>query len=104
MDLSKLSQKELSKRCAWCHKVIPHDAECFGAGGRVWAAAKPVVAAHEGELIPMPLSGGREIIAIVTTANSEARAHGHDLYFQACSEECCAAISTAIKAELPGTN
>ena len=104
MNLSKLSQKALLARCAWCHKVLPKDKECFGAGGHVWPAAKPVLVGYEGKLLPMRLSTGREIIAIVPTADSDARAAGHDLYFQACSEECGAAISGAIRAELPGPN
>jgi len=104
MNLAKLSQKDLTARCAWCHKVMPDDKECFGAGGHVWPAAKPIIARLEGKLVPMRLSTGREIIVIVPTADSEARAQGHDIYIQACSEECCTAASEAIQAELPGSN
>ena len=104
MNLAKLNQKQLMTRCAWCHKVISQKNERFGGGTRVSPAAKPLLTAHEGKLIPMPLTTGREIIAIVPTADSEARAAGHDIYFQTCSEECCTAVSNAIRAELPGPN
>jgi hypothetical protein len=104
MNLSKLSQEKLLARCAWCHKVLSKDKECFGVMGRVWPAARPVLAGHEGKLVPMRLSAGQEIIGIVPTADSDARAAGHDLCFQVCSKECGAAISGAIRAELPGPN
>jgi hypothetical protein len=104
MKLDTLSQKQLLKRCAWCHKVIPSDQERFGGGARVWPSAKPVVAAHEGKAAPLSLSTGRQIIAIVPTADSEARAAGHDIFFQACSEECCVAVTSAIRADLGGPN
>ena len=104
MNLSKLTQKQLMKRCAWCHKVIPEDQECFGSGGKVWPSAKPLLAENEGKLIPMRLSTGREIIVVVPTSDSEARAEGYDIFFQACSEECGKAILAATRAELPGSN
>ena len=104
MNLAKLTQKQLMKRCAWCHKVMPEDKECFGAGGKVWPSAKPLLAGHEGSLMPMRLSTGREIIVGVPTLDSDARAEGHDIFFQACSEECGNAISRAVRAELPGSN
>ena len=104
MNLTKLSQKQLMATCAWCHKVMPQDKECFGGGTRVWPTAKPLLVAQEGKFLPMPLSTGREIIAIIPTADSEARAAGYDIYFQTCSEECCAALAGAVRAELPGPN
>ena len=104
MKLENLSQKQLLKRCAWCHRVMPANAECFGGGTTVWPSAKRLVAAQAGKLVPLSLSTGRQIIAIVPTVDSEARAAGHDIYFQACSEECCAAVSSAIRADLGGPN
>ena len=104
MNLSKLSQDELLTRCAWCHKVMPEDEECFAAGGKVTPEAKAFIAENEGKLLPLRLSIGQEIIAIVPTADSEARAEGNDIFFQACSEACCAATTAAIRAELPGKN
>ena len=104
MNLSKLSQKNLQARCSWCHKVLPEGEECFGAGARIWPSARPLLAEHEGKLFPLRLSTGHELIVIVPTADSVAHAEGHDIFFQACSEKCGAAISGAIKAELPGSN
>ena len=104
MNLAKLTQGQLMKRCAWCHRVMPEDKECFGAGGKVWPSAKALLVGHEGTLMSMRLSTGKEVIVVVPSSDSEARSEGHDLFFQACSEECVQAISDAIRAELPGSN
>jgi len=104
MNLANLSQKDLTARCAWCHKVMPDDKECFWCRRSCMACCKAHHCRLEGKLVPMRLSTGREIIVIVPTADSEARAQGHDIYIQACSEECCTAASEAIQAELPGSN
>ena len=49
--------------------------------------AKSLLSGHEGSLVPMLLSSGREIIVAVPTSESEARAAGHDVYFQTCTEQ-----------------
>lgn len=100
MDLTTLSRDELLERCAWCHRRIPEDQECFGAGARVRPEAKNLLAGHEGNLLPIELSDGRQVIVVVPTADSEARAAGHDVYFQACSEQCCRELSNALRSEL----
>ena len=104
MNLENLSQKELTARCSWCHEVLQENTECFGVGGKVWPAAKPLIARLQGKLAPMRLSTGREIIVVVPSADSEARAEGNDIYVQACCEACAAAVSSALRAELPGAN
>lgn len=104
MDLTRLSQNELMARCGWCHRKLGDDEECFGAGARVSPLGQAFITENEGKLVRLPLSTGHEIIAIVTTAESEARAAGHDIYLQACSEACCAAATAALRAELPGKN
>jgi len=100
MSLSKLSQKELQLRCSWCHCLIPEDQECFGAGARVRPEAKHLIGEHEGRFMTMRLSGDREVIVMIPTAESDARRAGDDIYFQACSEDCCDAITKAIRREL----
>lgn len=100
MDLTHLSHNELLARCAWCHQRIPEDQECFGAGARVRPDAKSLLSGHEGSLLPMLLSSGREVIVAVPALESEAREAGHDVYFQTCSEQCCRELSNALRAEL----
>ena len=100
MNLANLSHDELLARCAWCHRRIPEAQECFGAGARARPEAKSLLSGHEGGLVPMRLSSGREIIVAVPTSESEARAAGHDVYFQTCSEQCCRELSNALRAEL----
>jgi hypothetical protein len=100
MDLSKLDHNELLARCAWCHRRLAEDQECFGAGAKVRPEAKALLAENEGQLLPMQLSSGRQIIVMIPTAASEARAAGNDIYFQACSEECCKELTGALRVEL----
>src|SRR4030095_871120 len=100
MNLSELSQRDLQLRCSWCHGIMSEDHECFGAGARVRPEAKPLIAEHEGRFVAMRLSGDREVIVMIPTADSDARAAGNDIYFQACSEDCCDAISKAVRREI----
>ena len=62
--------------------------------------AKSLLSGHEGSLLPMLLSSGREVIVAVPALESEAREAGHDVYFQTCSEQCCRELSNALRAEL----
>ena len=39
-----------------------------------------------------------------TLGTAWAQKAGHEIFFQACSEECCAAVSSAIRADLGGPN
>jgi hypothetical protein len=100
MKLTGLSHNELLRRCAWCRKKMPEDKECFGAGARVTKEAKKLLAGREGQLVPMCLKSGREVIVIVPGAGSTAAAEGHDIYFQTCSDLCCKELSQALNTEL----
>ena len=100
MELSTLSQEDLLARCAWCHRRIPEDDECFGAGLRARPERRDELAPHEGRAVPLQLATGREIIVMVTGRDSQARAKGDDLYFQTCSEECSRQIDAAVKSEI----
>ena len=100
MNLHELDHDELLARCAWCHRRIPEDQECFGAGARVNSEARELLADKEGTLFPMPLTNGREVIVVVPAADSEARKAGNDVYFQACSEDCCRQLTQALRDEL----
>jgi hypothetical protein len=100
MNLSELSQKDLLARCAWCHQRIPEDHECFGSGLRVRPERRAEIVHHEGRAVPLQLATGREIIVMVTTPDSKARAAGDDLYIQTCSEECSRQIDAAVREEI----
>lgn len=100
MNLADLTQSELQERCSWCHRVIDEDEERFGGGAKMRPEAKSVTAGLEGRLFPMQLTSGREFIAIIPAADSPARAAGHDLYFQACSQKCCDELSRAMREEI----
>jgi hypothetical protein len=100
MNLSTLSQEDLLARCAWCHRRIPEDHECFGAGLRVRPERKAEIVHHEGRALPYQLAAGREIIVMVTRPGSKARDAGDDLYIQTCSEECSQHIDAALRDEI----
>ncbi len=100
MSLSKLSEEDLLARCAWCHRRIPENQECFGAGLRVRPERRDEIVAHEGRAVPLQLATGREIIVKVTRPDSNARAAGDDLYIQTCSEECSQKIDDAVRDEI----
>ena len=97
MDINHLSQRELNTRCAWCHKIIPTDDECFGAGAKLNAAGKRMVEGKEGTLVIFKTTVGHEIIVIVPTKNSKAHAEGHDIFFQTCSEACAAEVAAGLR-------
>lgn len=82
-------QRELVKKCAWCHETLSDDQECFALSTRVRPENREDVRGKEGTVIVMDLPGGdRQLLAMVTTADSPARAKGYDLIFQVCSEAC----------------
>ena len=100
VNLANLNQRELQERCSWCHKLIGEDDERFGGGAKVRPEAKRALAALAGKLMPMRLSSGREFVAGIPAADSPARAAGHDVYFQTCSEGCATELTTALREEL----
>jgi hypothetical protein len=65
MNLSTLSEEDLLARCGWCHRRIPQDQECFGAGLRVRPERRAEIVNHEGRAVPLQLASGREIIVMV---------------------------------------
>jgi len=100
MNLAKLSQAELLARCAWCHQIIPDVHERFGNGMQVRPERRAEIIPHEGRAVPLLLATGRELIAMVVTSDSQARAAGYDLYVQTCSEECSRQIEAAAREEI----
>jgi hypothetical protein len=100
MRLAELSQEELLARCAWCHRCIPEGQECFAAGLRVRPERRAEIVPHEGRAVPFQLVTGREIIVMVTTPDSQARAAGDDIYVQTCSERCSQEIDDAMRDEI----
>jgi hypothetical protein len=100
MNLSTLSQEDLLGRCAWCHRRISQDQECFGAGLRVRPERRAEIVPHERRAVPLQLASGRQIIVMVTSPDSKARAAGDDLYIQTCSEDCNQQIDAAVREEI----
>ena len=100
MNLSKLSQEDLLARCAWCHRRIPKNQECFAVGLRVRPERRAEIVPYEGSAVPLQLATGRGIIVMVPRPDSKARAAGDDLYVQTCSEDCSRQIGAAVREEI----
>jgi hypothetical protein len=59
--------------------------------------------AHEGQFFPLPMAGGRALIAIAVPEHAPARREGYDLYFKGCSEECMRTLRDELRRGLSGT-
>ena len=77
----------LASTCAWCAKHMPEGAELYAFGARVRAGVD--LSRYEGQGFPMLIAEmDRTVTAIVPAANSQAKRHGFDLLFAACSPTC----------------
>ena len=76
---------------------MPEDGERYGAGAKVNPAGKRMIEGREGTLTTFVAPSGHHIIVVVPTKESDARRAGYDIYFQACSQECCQEISDALR-------
>jgi hypothetical protein len=98
MDLCQIPPEEALGKCSWCGEFIPDDTPVFGFGGK----KRPGVdmSEFEGGAIRISLvTEDRDIIAIITAADSEARRHGYDFMFMVCSESCASEMKTTLEHE-----
>ena len=85
--------------CAWCNKRVPENDEVYGLG----AGLRPDIdfTDRAGEIIPVYLaSTDREVPAIVTTSDSEAKRDGYDVIFLICCEKCGEALKAVLQTEI----
>src|SRR5215467_6987210 len=93
-------KKDYGYICAWCLTELSEFQEHFGFG----AKAPPDVdlSELEGTWIDIQLvSAGRTVQMGVTTRDSPARTQlGYQLFFVACSEDCCKQLQDALKDDI----
>jgi len=85
--------------CTWCGKRVDEFSDVFAVG----ASARPTVDLHEyrGHCIQIDLrSQQKSLNAMVTAADSEAKAEKKDLMFMVCSPACRSALQKALKKEV----
>ena len=98
MDTCKIPPEEAIGRCSQCGKSIPGNSPVFGISGKKRLGAD--VSAYEGGAVRIKLvTEDREVVALVATANSEARKVGYDFMFITCSETCAYEIRTTLERE-----
>jgi len=86
----------LSQVCAWCRKEIPDGAPAFAQGIRAREDAD--LARLGGSFIMLSVGRGqRQVPAMVTTSDSQARLEGKDLLIMVCSEACAEALDAGLR-------
>ena len=92
----RLVQKDYTKTCAWCLRMIPEEHERFGFGAKDVAGVD--LSGVEGTMIQIQLvSAGKTVPVGVTGLDSPARTQeGFHFYFMTCSEDCCRQLETAV--------
>lgn len=83
--------------CAWCKKHLPDDAEVFALGAKIKADYFKLADKQAGQTVQFHLlATNRDIPAIISNADSEAKREGKDLLFPACSMSCGKALEAAL--------
>jgi hypothetical protein len=98
MDLCQIPPEEAIGKCSWCGEIILDETPVFGFGGKKRLGVD--ISEFEGGAIRISLvTADRDVIAIITAADSEARRHGYDFMFMVCSESCASEIKTTLELE-----
>jgi hypothetical protein len=85
--------------CAWCDKTISEAKEVFGIGAKL----RPGIdsGAQEGTITSFFLAeANKNVPAIVTPTDSEAKKEGYDFIFMFCTQECGKSLKEAIQKEI----
>lgn len=98
MKAKRVPSGEAASRCSWCWSKIDEDMPVFGLGGKKRADVD--LTEYEGSAIRLTLATrDRDVICIVPTEESHARADGYDFMFMTCSEECAVEMKSAMENE-----
>lgn len=98
MKIKRVGQEGISK-CSWCGRRIKADAPAYSLCGR----KRPGVdlTEYEGSAILISLATvPKEVICMVTAADSPAKKDGIAFIFMTCSEVCVNEMKTAMDAEI----
>ena len=98
MDACRVSPEEALGRCSWCGKPISDDTPVFGFSGKKRPGTD--LSEFEGGAIRITLvTEDRDVIALVPSADSDARGDGADFMFMVCSEDCGSKMKTTMQTE-----
>src|SRR6266536_509425 len=105
MRLEDQRRKTLPPICAWCHRVIGDEEECFVRRTRGRAQRRSAVPGKEGTVLVLNLAReGRQIFAIVPTADSPDPNRSEEVVFQTCSESCAHELEHSLQEEWRSQN
>ena len=87
-----------SLTCAWCNKKLAGDAEVFALNAKIKADYFSRAKRQEGQIVQFHLyTMDRDVPAIISTADSQAKRDGTDLLFPTCSMSCGKALAKALR-------
>jgi hypothetical protein len=96
MKLKRIPPEEALSRCAWCGKTIAEDVEVFGMGGKLRPGID--LSAYEGAAVRITVAThGKDLIAVVPAADSDARREGKEILFMTCTEACGLDLKAAVQ-------
>lgn len=98
MKAKRVPDKIALGRCSWCGKRIKASVPVYGFGGK----KRPGVdlSEFEGSAIQISLATvSKEVICMVTSPGSPAKADGMDFMFMICSEACADEMKAVMDAE-----
>jgi len=105
MRLEDQDQQTLPSMCAWCHRVIGDEEECFVRGTRGGAQCRSAFPGKQGTVLVLNLRHeGRQILAIVPTADSPDPKRSEEVVFQTCSENCAHELERPLQHEWRSQN
>jgi hypothetical protein len=98
MKAKRIDSDEALNRCSWCGSEIDEDQPVYGLGGK--KRTEVDLSEYEGSAIRIALATcSRDVICIVPSGDSPARADGYDLLFMTCSDECAAEMKSVMEEE-----
>jgi hypothetical protein len=84
--------------CAWCDEFVDEDMEIHAIGAKFPSSVN--MEEHEGTVIFLGFKDiDKKVPAIISTSDSEARKHGHDLMFLTCSQSCFKKLKSLLDKE-----
>jgi len=98
MQFEEKDPYDVVHECSWCGSSIGDDDELFGIGAKVRPGID--ISEYTGRALPFEiLIDARKLYAFVPLPGSEAKKHGHDLYFVVCSRQCGKELKARLKEE-----
>ena len=98
-------QQTLPSMCAWCHRAIGDEEECFVRGTSGRAPYRSAFPGKQGTVLVLNLRReGRQILAIVPTADSPAPERSEEVVFQICSQSCAHELERILQKEWRSQN